>query len=112
MSAGAETEPSQERDPVIDLMRGLAILSVLFMHINIRVPFRDGALGSSMSKSLEAALFWSGYYGVVVFFVISGYLITAASLRRWGRLADVEPRRAALRLRGPLVHSPGRWPSG
>jgi peptidoglycan/LPS O-acetylase OafA/YrhL len=34
-------------------------------------------------------LFWSGYYAVITFFVISGFLITNLSVKRWKSLGDV-----------------------
>ena len=42
--------------------------------------------------------FWSGYYSVIAFFVISRFLITSLSLRRWGTLDSISPR-AFYRLR-------------
>ncbi len=36
-------------------------------------------------------MFWTGYYSVVCFFVISGFLITRLSLRRWGSLDQISP---------------------
>jgi peptidoglycan/LPS O-acetylase OafA/YrhL len=36
-------------------------------------------------------VFWTGYYSVVCFFVISGFLITRLSLRRWGSLDQISP---------------------
>lgn len=41
----------------------------------------------------------NGNYGVTIFFVISGYLMTANTLRRWGRLDAIDARRFyALRM--------------
>jgi len=35
-------------------------------------------------------MFWSGYYGVCIFFVISGFLITTSALNKWGSLPEVK----------------------
>jgi peptidoglycan/LPS O-acetylase OafA/YrhL len=43
-------------------------------------------------------LFWSGYYAVLIFFVISGFLIASITLRRWGSLAAIDVK-AFYRLR-------------
>ena len=51
----------------LDLMRAMAILMVVFSHIHWIVPEMDGLLFSMMSLS--------GFLGVEVFFVLSGYLI-------------------------------------
>lgn len=37
-------------------------------------------------------LFWSGFYGVVVFFTLSGYLITSSIIKKWGNLSKIELR--------------------
>jgi len=50
--------------PQLDSLRGLAILSVLMMHISIALP---GALAGFTSQ---------GWLGVDLFFVLSGFLIT------------------------------------
>jgi len=73
----------------IDLFRGLAILSVILLHINTRIPFSDTLLGSLLPKAIYKIIFWSGYYGVCIFFVISGFLITNSSLSKWGTLPKV-----------------------
>jgi peptidoglycan/LPS O-acetylase OafA/YrhL len=67
----------------IDLLRGLSILFVLMNHVNMRllgakVPYTKG-----LPAQLTNTLFWNGQFAVQMFFVISGYLITSTSLRRW-----------------------------
>jgi|SRR6188768_2527826 len=88
----------EARNGAIDALRGWAVLSVVLLHINIRVPFASCALGQSLPKPLSKFLFWSGYHAVMVFFVVSGFLITRLSLERWGRLERIDVR-AFYRLR-------------
>jgi peptidoglycan/LPS O-acetylase OafA/YrhL len=76
----------------IDVLRGIAILSVILLHVNIRVPFSGTYLGSIMPKMLYSILFWSGYYGVCIFFVISGFLITTSALHKWDSLPKLSLR--------------------
>jgi peptidoglycan/LPS O-acetylase OafA/YrhL len=73
----------------IDALRGFAILSVILLHINIRIPFSDTYFGSILPHSIYNILFWSGFYGVCVFFVISGFLITTSSLNKWDSLPNL-----------------------
>ena len=73
----------------IDSLRGIAILSVILLHINIRIPFSETFLGSIMPNMVYKILFWSGYYGVCIFFVISGFLITTSTLHKWGALPKI-----------------------
>ncbi len=81
------------RNTGIDILRGLAILSVIFLHLNIRVPFSETSIGQSLPKEIYKILFWSGYYGVCIFFVISGFLITNSSLNKWGELPNIRPQK-------------------
>ncbi|MEI6276822.1 MAG: acyltransferase [Prolixibacteraceae bacterium] len=74
------------RNNGIDMLRGLAILSVILLHINIRIPFSETLIGNALPASIYKIIFWSGYYGVCVFFVISGFLITTTALSKWGTL--------------------------
>jgi peptidoglycan/LPS O-acetylase OafA/YrhL len=83
---------SGSRVPGIDVLRGLCIIAVVLHHINIRIHFRDSAVGHWIGPAANRALFWSGYYGVRVFFVISGFLITTWSLKRWGNLEQLNRR--------------------
>ena len=76
----------------IDILRGVCIIAVVLHHINLRIPFKDSLLGKHLSREILSVLFWSGYYGVRVFFVISGFLITSWSLKRWGKLSSLSLR--------------------
>ena len=88
----AAGQSHKDRVPGIDLLRGLCIVAVVLHHINLRIHFRDSSLGQLLGPAANRALFWNGYYGVRVFFVISGFLITSWSLKRWGRLGQLNWR--------------------
>lgn len=75
----------------IDILRGLCILAVVLHHINLRIRFHNSSLGQLLLPA-DSVLFWSGYYGVRVFFVISGFLIAGWSLKRWGDLRQISLR--------------------
>ncbi len=92
MSLTADAGEQKYRVPGIDLLRGLCIVAVVLHHINLRIHFRDSSLGHLLGPAANRALFWNGYYGVRMFFVISGFLITSWSLKRWGRLSQLNVR--------------------
>jgi peptidoglycan/LPS O-acetylase OafA/YrhL len=74
--------------PALDGLRGVAILSVLAIHVYPRL--------------LEG-----GHFGVDIFFSLSGFLITALLLQEWGRTGRINLKafylRRALRLLPALV---------
>jgi len=76
----------------VDILRGLAIFFVLMNHVNMRllgakVPYMHG-----LPAQLVYSLVWNGQFGVQIFFVVSGFLITSTTLRRWGSLRLVKVR--------------------
>jgi peptidoglycan/LPS O-acetylase OafA/YrhL len=86
------TGKKDSRVPGIDVLRGLCIVFVVLHHINLRVRFDSTPPGLMMGRAVSRVLFWNGYYGVIVFFVISGFLITTWTLRRWGGLGAMGAR--------------------
>ncbi len=92
MSQPVAIQKAEKRVPGIDLLRGLCIVAVVLHHINLRIHFRDSALGHLIGPAANRVLFWNGYYGVRMFFVISGFLITTWSLKRWGSLSQLDRR--------------------
>ena len=73
----------------VDALRGVCVLLVVLHHINLRFLLNHFAVRNALPARVAQVLFWSGYYAVVAFFVISGFLITGLSLRRWGGLGSV-----------------------
>jgi peptidoglycan/LPS O-acetylase OafA/YrhL len=81
--------PVPARELGIDVLRGLAVLLVVLHHIHIRFRIQGYDVATLLPRRVGSVLFWSGHYSVIVFFVISGFLITSLSLRRWGTLGQV-----------------------
>jgi peptidoglycan/LPS O-acetylase OafA/YrhL len=86
-------ESTQLRLAGVDVLRGLCVLLVVLHHIHLRFVLNHYAVDDVLPKMLNQVLFWSGYYSVITFFVISGFLITGLSIRRWGSLGDVHAGR-------------------
>ena len=78
------------RNYKIDVLRGISILLVLFHHFNIPYKLHDTFLGVDIfGESLSTLIARNGNYGVTMFFVISGFLITQHTLQRSASLAQI-----------------------
>jgi peptidoglycan/LPS O-acetylase OafA/YrhL len=73
----------------IDALRGIAVVLVVLHHIHLRFVLNDFDVQQLVSPGVARVLFWSGYYAVIAFFVMSGFLITSLSLERWGSLRQI-----------------------
>ncbi len=71
------------------MLRGLAVILVVLHHIHLRFKFNKFDVTTLVPEPIGKVLFWSGYYSVIAFFVMSGFLITSLSLRRWGTLDKI-----------------------
>ncbi|HTD95356.1 MAG TPA: acyltransferase [Edaphobacter sp.] len=94
MTSAESSQPARSwtRLDGVDLLRGLAIFFVLMNHVNMRllgakVPYTHG-----LPPQLVSSLVWNGQFGVQIFFVVSGFLITSTTIRRWGSLAQINLR--------------------
>ena len=87
------------RNAYVDRLRGISILMVLLGH-SMRY---DGFWVERFPKWLHAQIITSAIYGVTVFFVISGFLITSKFVRSGTGTLDVDMRNFYLQRIGRIV---------
>jgi len=88
-AVSATPSRSWNRIDGIDLLRGLSILFVLMNHVNMRLLSAHVPYTKGLPLQLVYSLVWNGQFGVQMFFVISGFLITSTSLRRWSTPGNI-----------------------
>ena len=79
---------SNKRNQPIDALRGLSIFLVISLHYCMFLPTGFASIPMEAFSRLAR----NGYYGVALFFTISGFLITSRTLKRYGSLGAIKPR--------------------
>ena len=97
------TSQAATRNHTIDVLRGVAVLLVLLHHFNIAYSLKDTSLSAWIGWDTVRAVARNGNYGVTMFFVISGFLITTHALQRWGGLDQVRLRSFYVQRIGRIV---------
>jgi peptidoglycan/LPS O-acetylase OafA/YrhL len=81
-----------QKSPLVDAVRGIAILLVMLFHFDMYYHLQTGLLVSALHlRHVVTLITRNGYFGVTMFFVVSGFLITGTSLQRYGRLRSINP---------------------
>jgi peptidoglycan/LPS O-acetylase OafA/YrhL len=81
---------SNYRNQRIDFLRGVAIIAVLILHFHLSYHLDQSALGKIFSPDFIKTMAGNGNYGVIIFFVISGFLITSTAFARYGELGKID----------------------
>jgi peptidoglycan/LPS O-acetylase OafA/YrhL len=78
------------RNEYVDFLRGISIILVLLLHFALAYHLSDSILGTLFSKKAVSSIVSNGNYGVTMFFVISGFLITSKSVERYNNLGNID----------------------
>ncbi|GAB2570915.1 acyltransferase [Dyella jejuensis] len=79
----------ERRNLYIDVMRGVCISLVMLLHYSLSYHLQVSPLQNWIGIPTLRAILYNGNYGVDIFFVISGFLITSNVVRRYGSLGGI-----------------------
>jgi peptidoglycan/LPS O-acetylase OafA/YrhL len=80
------------RNLYVDFIRGISIILVLLLHFGLAYHLSDSILGTLFSKKVIRAITSNGNYGVTMFFVLSGFLITSKCIERYKGLGKIDSK--------------------
>jgi peptidoglycan/LPS O-acetylase OafA/YrhL len=84
---------NNKRFEILDFLKGISIILIVLTHIDVTMQLVDLYREPLGFNYWLKVLYRSGYEGLRVFFVISGFIITYTTLKRWKSLDKINVRK-------------------
>jgi len=84
---------NNKRFEILDFLKGISIILIVLTHIDVTMQLVDLYREPLGFNYWLKVLYRSGYKGLRVFFVISGFIITYTTLKRWKSLDKINVRK-------------------